>query len=211
MGELADPLRFDTSSQPLTRADCGKAGMLWNEGANVCADSTSTAELSQDLVLPLKAAKARVTTTGGGVLGGLGDSDSSLPRAASRWPPCTNLILRQWRALAMWRPAAPPIAAKPKTASSTPNRPNAAAAKASSKSKHVKSRGSRGRAVSAKSATKSSVKTASELSQERSEELGENRVKEFFEERIQELGEDRVKEFGEERVQELGENRGEEP
>src|SRR5207344_3420325 len=36
MGELADPLRFDTSSQPLTRVDCGKAGMLWDEGANVC-------------------------------------------------------------------------------------------------------------------------------------------------------------------------------
>jgi len=29
-------LAADTSSQPLTRADCGKAGMLWNEGANVC-------------------------------------------------------------------------------------------------------------------------------------------------------------------------------
>jgi hypothetical protein len=27
----------DTSSQPLTRADCNKAGMSWNEGANVCA------------------------------------------------------------------------------------------------------------------------------------------------------------------------------
>jgi lipoprotein-anchoring transpeptidase ErfK/SrfK len=33
----------DTSSQPLTRADCGKAGMRWNEGANVCMESTSTA------------------------------------------------------------------------------------------------------------------------------------------------------------------------
>ena len=40
MGALGDPLRFDTSSQPLTRADCGKAGMLWNEGANVCTEST---------------------------------------------------------------------------------------------------------------------------------------------------------------------------
>ena len=148
MGELADPLRFDTSSQPLTRADCGKAGMLWNEGANVCTDSTSTAELSQDLVLPLKAAKARVTTTGGGVLGGLGDSESKSPKSGGSL-----------------ETAAPPIAAKPKTAkSSTPNRPNAAAAKASSKSKHVKSRGSRGRAVSARSATKSSVKTASRSS-----------------------------------------------
>jgi hypothetical protein len=27
----------DPSSQPLTRADCNKAGMSWNEGANVCA------------------------------------------------------------------------------------------------------------------------------------------------------------------------------
>src|SRR6476469_6321879 len=33
----------DTSSQPLTRADCAKAGMRWNEGANVCTGSTSTA------------------------------------------------------------------------------------------------------------------------------------------------------------------------
>jgi lipoprotein-anchoring transpeptidase ErfK/SrfK len=33
----------DTSSQPLTRADCGKAGMRWNEGANVCTESISTA------------------------------------------------------------------------------------------------------------------------------------------------------------------------
>jgi hypothetical protein len=34
----------DTSSQPLTRADCGTAGMRWNEGgANVCAEPTSTA------------------------------------------------------------------------------------------------------------------------------------------------------------------------
>jgi spore germination cell wall hydrolase CwlJ-like protein len=164
MGELADPLRFDTSSQPLTRADCGKAGMLWNEGANVCTDSTSTAELSQDLVLPLKAAKARVTTTGGDVLGGLGDSESKSTKSGE------SLAAVEPDITAMEGPgdvetAAPPIAAKPKTAkSSTPNRPNAAAAKASSKSKHVKSRGSRGRAVSAKSATKSSVKTASRSS-----------------------------------------------
>jgi lipoprotein-anchoring transpeptidase ErfK/SrfK len=33
----------ETSSQPLTRADCGKAGMRWSEGANVCTESTSTA------------------------------------------------------------------------------------------------------------------------------------------------------------------------
>jgi len=36
-------LAADTYSQPLTRADCGKASMLWNEGANVCTESTSTA------------------------------------------------------------------------------------------------------------------------------------------------------------------------
>ena len=34
----ADPL-----SQPLTRADCAKAGMRWNEGANVCAEPNATA------------------------------------------------------------------------------------------------------------------------------------------------------------------------
>jgi lipoprotein-anchoring transpeptidase ErfK/SrfK len=32
----------DNSSQPLTRADCGKAGMRWNEGANVCTESADT-------------------------------------------------------------------------------------------------------------------------------------------------------------------------
>src|SRR6478672_10947006 len=36
-------LAADTSSQPLTRADCGKAGMRWNEGANVCIETTSAA------------------------------------------------------------------------------------------------------------------------------------------------------------------------
>ena len=165
MGELADPLRFDTSSQPLTRADCGKAGMLWNEGANVCTDSTSTAELSLDLVLPLKAAKARVTTTGGGVLGGLGDSESKSTKSGESLAAVHKPDITAVEGPGEVETAAPPIAAKPKTAkSSTPNRPNAAAAKASSKSKHVKSRGSRGRAVSAKSATKSSVKTASRSS-----------------------------------------------
>ena len=165
MGELADPLRFDTSSQPLTRADCGKAGMLWNEGANVCTDSTSTAELSLDLILPLKAAKARVTTTGGGVLGGLGDSESKSTKSGESLAAVHKPDITAMEGPGDVETAAPPIAAKPKTAkSSTPNRPNAAAAKASSKSKHVKSRGSRGRAVSAKSATKSSVKTASRSS-----------------------------------------------
>jgi lipoprotein-anchoring transpeptidase ErfK/SrfK len=31
----------DTSIQPLTRADCDKAGMRWREGANVCAEPNS--------------------------------------------------------------------------------------------------------------------------------------------------------------------------
>jgi spore germination cell wall hydrolase CwlJ-like protein len=163
MGELADPLRFDTSSQPLTRADCGKAGMLWNEGANVCTDSTSTAELSLDLILPLKAAKARVTTTGGG--GDLGDSGSKSTKSGESLAAVHKPDITAMEGPGDVETAAPPIAAKPKTAkSSTPNRPNAAAAKASSKSKHVKSRGSRDRAVAAKSATKSSVKTASKSS-----------------------------------------------
>jgi Cell Wall Hydrolase len=126
MSASGGPLRFDTSSQPLTRADCGKAGMPWNEGANVCTESTSTAELSLNLFPALKAPKVRVSPA---------------------------------------KVAAPPIPAKPKTAKSpTPTRPNVAAAKASSKSKHVKSGGSRGRAVAARSSTKSSVKTASKSS-----------------------------------------------
>ena len=52
MDELADPHRFDASSQPLTRADCGKAAMLWNEGANVCTDSTSTVEANLQAKAP---------------------------------------------------------------------------------------------------------------------------------------------------------------
>jgi lipoprotein-anchoring transpeptidase ErfK/SrfK len=36
-------LAADISGQPLTRADCGKAGMRWNEGANVCTETTSAA------------------------------------------------------------------------------------------------------------------------------------------------------------------------
>jgi len=41
----------DTSSQPLTRADCGKAGMRWDEGANVCTESTLTAAQAESAVL----------------------------------------------------------------------------------------------------------------------------------------------------------------
>jgi len=41
----------DTSSQPLTRADCGKADMRWDEGANVCTESNSTAAQAESAVL----------------------------------------------------------------------------------------------------------------------------------------------------------------
>ena len=30
-------------TQPLTRADCGKAGMKWNDGANVCGGGAAAA------------------------------------------------------------------------------------------------------------------------------------------------------------------------
>jgi spore germination cell wall hydrolase CwlJ-like protein len=161
MGALGDPLGFDTSRQPLTRADCGRAGMLWNEGANVCTESTSTAELS----LALKAAKVRVTATGGGALAALGESESKSTKsgeslAAEHKPEITAV-----ESPAKVETAAPRIRARPKTAKSpTPNRPKVAAAKASSKSKHVKSGGSRGRAVAARSSTESSVRTASKSS-----------------------------------------------
>jgi hypothetical protein len=165
MGALGDPVRFDTSSQPLTRADCGKAGMLWNEGANVCTESTSTAELSLNLFLAPKAPKVRVTTTGGGALAALRKSESNYTKSGESLPAVHKPEITAVESPAKAETAAPPILAKPKTAKSpTPSRPNVAAAKASSKSKHVKSGGSRGRAVAAKSATKSSVKTASKSS-----------------------------------------------
>jgi Cell Wall Hydrolase len=149
----------DTSSQPLTRADCGKAGMLWDERANVCTESTSTAELSVNLFLALKAPKARVTNTGGGVLGE-SESKSGESLAGVRKPEIAAVEIP-----AKVETAAPQIRAKPNTAKSpTPNRPNVAAAEVSSKSKHVKSGGSRGRAVAARSSTKSSVRTASKSS-----------------------------------------------
>jgi spore germination cell wall hydrolase CwlJ-like protein len=165
MGALGDPLRFDTSSQPLTRADCGKAGMLWNEGANVCTESTSTAELSLNLFLALKAAKVRVTTTGGGALAALGESVSKSTKSGESLAAVHKLEITAVESPAKVETAAPPIPANPKTAkSATPSRPKVAVAKASSKSKHVKSGGSPGRAVAAKSSTKSSVKTASKSS-----------------------------------------------
>jgi spore germination cell wall hydrolase CwlJ-like protein len=168
MGELADPLSFDTYSQPLTRADCGKAGMLWNEGANVCTESTSTAELILDVILPLKAAKVRVSSTGGSAAA-LGDSESKSTKSSESLSAVHKPDIMAMESPGEVETAAPPIPAKPKIAKSpTPSRPKVAAAKASSKSKHVKSGGSRGRAVAAKSSTKtaskSSVKSAAKSS-----------------------------------------------
>ena len=156
MGDLADPLVYDTSSQPLTRADCGKAGMLWNEGANVCTDSTSTVEANLNLFQP-KAPEVR-----GDALADLGGSESKSTKGGE-----APAAVHKPEKAAMERPgevktAAPP---KPKTAkSSTHSRAKVSAAKTSSRSKFVKSGGSRGRVVAAKLSTKSSKKTASRSS-----------------------------------------------
>lgn len=156
MGDLADPRVYDTSSQPLTRADCGKAGMLWNEGANVCTDSTSTVEANLNLFQP-KAPEVR-----GDALADLGASESKSTKGGE-----APAAVHKPEKAAMERPgelktAAPP---KPKTAkSSTHNRAKASVAKTSSRSKFVKSGGSRGRVVAAKLSTKSSKKTASRSS-----------------------------------------------
>ena len=139
MGALGDPLRIDTSSQPLTRADCGKAGMLWDEGANVC--------------------------TGGDVINVLGESESKSTKRGESLAAGHKPEIAAVESPAKVETTAPRIRAKPKIAKSpTPNRPKVAAARASSKSKHVKSGGSRGRAVAARSSTKSSVRTASKSS-----------------------------------------------
>ena len=156
MGDLADPHVYDTSSQPLTRADCGKAGMLWNEGANVCTDSTSTVEANLNLFQP-KAPEVR-----GDALADLGESESKSTKGGE-----APAAVHKPEKAAMERPgevktAAPP---KPKTAkSSTHSRAKVSAAKTSSRSKFVKSGGSRGRVVAAKLSTKSSKKTASRSS-----------------------------------------------
>ena len=126
-------------SQPLTRADCGKAGMLWDEGANVC--------------------------TGGDVINVLGESESKSTKSGESLAAGHKPEIAAVESPAKVETAAPRIRAKPKIAKSpTSNRPKAAAARASSKSKHVKSGGSRGRAVAARSSTKSSVRTASRSS-----------------------------------------------
>ena len=132
MGAWGDPLRIDTSSQPLTRADCGNAGMLWDEGANVC--------------------------TGGDVINALAESESKSTKGGESLAAVHKPEITTVESPAKVETTAPRIRAKPKTAKSpTPNRPKVAAARASSKSKHVKSGGSRGRAVAARSSTKSSV------------------------------------------------------
>jgi D-arabinose 5-phosphate isomerase GutQ len=149
-----DHLRFDASSQPLTRADCGKAGMLWNEGANVCTDSTSTVEAN----LQAKAPEVR-----GDALAALDESESNSTRSGE-----APAAVHKAEIAAMESPEAVETAAprtQPKTAKpSTPSRPKVAGAKAPSKSKLVKSGGSRGRVGSAKSSTKSSMKIASKSS-----------------------------------------------
>jgi hypothetical protein len=155
MGDVADPLRFDTSSQPLTRADCGKAGMLWNEGANVCTDATSTAEADLNLF------QAKAPEVRGDALADLGGSESKSTKSSASPAAMHSSEITAMESPSEVKTAAPP---KLKTAkSSTSSRPKVHASNASSKSKHVKSGGSRGRVV-AKLATKISVKTASSKS-----------------------------------------------
>ena len=91
-GRFGRPSCYDTSSQPLTRADCGKAGMLWNEGANVCTDSTSTVEANLNLFQTKgsRGAAAMHSPT-------WANQNPSLLRAAKRRPLCTSPRLRQWR------------------------------------------------------------------------------------------------------------------
>ena len=149
MGDLADPHVHGTSSQPLTRADCGKAGMLWNEGANVCTHSTSTAEASLDSF------RTNALEVRGDALADLGVSEPKSTKSGAS-------PVAAYKGLAEVKTAAP---SKLKTAkASTSSRPKVHASKASSKSKHVKSAGSRGRFVAAKLSSKSSKKTASRSS-----------------------------------------------
>ena len=159
MGDVADPLRFDTSSQPLTRADCGKAGMLWNEGANVCSDSTSTVEANLNLF------QAKAPEVRGDAPAALGHSESKSTKVGK-----APAAVHKPEIVAIETPgevetAATPIPKKPRTAkSSAPSRQKVSAAKTSSRSKLVRSGGSSGRVVAARSSTKRSVKTASKSS-----------------------------------------------
>jgi hypothetical protein len=45
-------LAAETTPQPLTRADCEKAGMQWNDNANVCGAKQAVAK-------PMKAEKPK--------------------------------------------------------------------------------------------------------------------------------------------------------
>ena len=49
IGLLVGSVTFaaDAPSQPLTRFECDRASMRWNEGANVCAEPNSTAATPQ--------------------------------------------------------------------------------------------------------------------------------------------------------------------
>jgi hypothetical protein len=54
VASTASAFAIDSSSQPLTRADCNKAAMRWNEGANVCVPNAegSKAEGSKAQTAP---------------------------------------------------------------------------------------------------------------------------------------------------------------
>jgi rare lipoprotein A len=107
-------------------------------------------------------AKVRVTTTGGGALAALGESESeSNTKSGGSLAAVDKAETTAVDNPAKGEAAAPRISAKPKTAKApTASKPKVAATRASYKSKHAKSSGSRGRAVAAKSSAKSSVKTA---------------------------------------------------
>jgi lipoprotein-anchoring transpeptidase ErfK/SrfK len=59
--ESSTAFAADTSSQPLTRIDCGKAGMRWNEGANVCTESTSRAAQAEAKAPGAKSSSVLIT------------------------------------------------------------------------------------------------------------------------------------------------------
>jgi hypothetical protein len=53
----------EPSSQPLTRVDCDKAGMGWDEGANVCVPNASRAAGSKAQTAPKAEAVSKVPVT----------------------------------------------------------------------------------------------------------------------------------------------------
>jgi hypothetical protein len=54
----------DSSVQPLTRADCDKAGMHWNEGANVCGSNKEVSKHAAAAAKPETSAVAASHTSG---------------------------------------------------------------------------------------------------------------------------------------------------